>query len=134
MDLSKLDTIRDAERGADLVLRNPYNLSEELTNDAGEKMVVRVVGADARAFSRTRKRMASKTLAAVVRKEDAELTEEEGVDLAVAATLGWSGLTWDGKPFPYSTDNARRLYTERPWAREQVVAFATEIKNFEGKG
>jgi hypothetical protein len=52
----------------------------------------------------------------------AEENEETETDILVAATLGWRGLAYEGKPLEFSAEAARTLYTDpkRRWLRDQV--------------
>ena len=56
--------------------------------------------------------------------------EDEALDLLAGSTLGWSGITKDGAEFPFSFENARGLYRELPWLRDQVDAFIADRANF----
>ncbi len=44
-------------------------------------------------------------------------------EFLVSCTLGWSNLDMDGQPYPFSSENAKRLYEdeERDYVREQVL-------------
>ena len=56
--------------------------------------------------------------------------EAEFIELAVAATLDWSGFADDGRPLPCTADNAARVYADHSWIRAQVVREALELGNF----
>lgn len=56
--------------------------------------------------------------------------ERDRVDLLVACTVSWEGLTKSGAPFPCTPSNARELYTRYQFIREQVDAFVHDRGNF----
>jgi hypothetical protein len=59
-----------------------------------------------------------------------EQRDTTNVELAVAATVGWFGLTNGGTEFPYSAANARLLYTNNIVVREKVLAAIENGANF----
>lgn len=129
MDLSKLDVKGAADRGADMPLRHPAT-GEELFNDAGEAMVIRLLGADSEEYRRTVRVNANRNLKLGRQAPTVERFEQGGIDLLVAVTVGWKGLQFDDSALEYSPDAARKLYTEHLWIREQVDAFVAERANF----
>jgi hypothetical protein len=61
-----------------------------------------------------------------------EELEAEKVEILVKATKGWDGLTDNGATYPFNPENARRLYTQHKWIREQVEAFISDRSNYLG--
>jgi hypothetical protein len=55
--------------------------------------------------------------------EDPEIRHERETEFLVACTLGWSSLDMNGQSYPFSTENAKRLYEdeERDYVREQIL-------------
>jgi hypothetical protein len=51
----------------------------------------------------------------------------------VSVTTGWSGIVWEGQPLGFSEENAKMLFTARPWIRDQMDAFMADRSNFFGK-
>lgn len=126
-DLSSLDSAKAAEKGFELVLRNPKT-------DAELPGRIKLLGADsevyrerARDFARARAARLNKLRKLSITPEE---LEAEGIELLVAVTVGWSGITRDGEEFVYSPDNARELYRKYPWIREQVDAAVGDRANF----
>lgn len=66
--------------------------------------------------------------------DDPDDIEHGQVEFACVITLGWRDLSVDGEEFPYSVENARRLYTDRrfAWVRNAVLTAAAEVANFTG--
>lgn len=58
--------------------------------------------------------------------------DESLTEMALAYTIGWSGMVKAGKPLPYSDEAARDLYTAHPWMREQVIAEGQDLGKFVG--
>lgn len=52
---------------------------------------------------------------------------------SIAATilLDWKGIEDDGKPLPYTKENATRLLTDYKDFREQVASFSSELALFQ---
>lgn len=59
----------------------------------------------------------------------AEQLEEDGLTLLVASIEGWEGLEKDGKPFPFTAENARVLLGET-WIQRQVAEAAEDVSLF----
>lgn len=56
--------------------------------------------------------------------------EERGIAMLAAVTLAWENVEWDGKPAPCNEQNARVIYRNLKWLREQVDAFISDRSNF----
>lgn len=128
MDLSQLDTRAGAEEGAELVLLHPQ--TREPTD-----IVIRLRGEDSEAYQTQVREFQRKKLDQARRTRRVTATPEEieaeALELLVVATIGWNdSLTRDGQPYPYTPANARRLYEQFPWIREQVDEFVRERANF----
>ena len=61
-----------------------------------------------------------------------EEAEEMAVEAAVVRIIDWKGIEEDGKPVPFTKENATRILTEHSWIREQVQEEASEQLNFLG--
>jgi len=61
-----------------------------------------------------------------------EEAEEMAVEAAVVRIIDWNGIEEDGKPVPFTKENATRLLTEHSWIREQIQEEASEQLNFLG--
>lgn len=62
---------------------------------------------------------------------DLDEAEEMSVDAAVIRTIGWGGIVEDGKEVKFSKDEAKRVYAEYSWIREQVLEQSNNIFNFQ---
>lgn len=59
-----------------------------------------------------------------------EEAESDSIDLAVAHTLAWTGITENGAAVPCTPENARRLYKAQAWIRRDVIDTAAQLGNF----
>jgi len=50
--------------------------------------------------------------------------------IAETILVDWEGITNDGKPYPYSVENAKQSLTELKDFREMVLGFADDMANF----
>lgn len=55
---------------------------------------------------------------------------ENVVKMLLARTLGWSDVTFGGEPYPFTEENARKLYRGNPLIRAQALNFLSEDANF----
>ncbi len=129
MDMNDLDTVAAADSGATMTVRHPVT-GDDLMHD-GKPMTLTVLGADSGEFKRAvsdsvKSRKPGKAISVAE-------AERATIDMLGRITTGMSeNWTWDKKPFPFSKDNVKRLYTERPWIRTQVDEFIAERSNFLG--
>jgi hypothetical protein len=56
--------------------------------------------------------------------------ERDGIELTVACTTGWKNMVIDEQEIPFSVENARKVYTQYTWIREQVDGFVNDRANF----
>jgi len=59
-----------------------------------------------------------------------EQREATNLELAIAATTGWFGLTNAGAEYVFSPENARALYTKNVVVRDKVLAAVEDAANF----
>lgn len=83
-------------------------------------------------LDKARRMRASLMKSGKVQLDDPEDDEAAETDLLVICTLGWQGISRDGKPLPFSADEARKLYTDpaRRWLRDQVRTALGEAQTF----
>ncbi len=126
IDLSKIDPEGDANAGFDLVLHHPVD------NDPLD-VSIRILGHDSTAFSDTqlKQRRRSFSKPAIVDPEEADkVSQDEAMELLLACTVGWKGLSWEGKPLPFSKENAEMVYRARKWIKLQVENAVLTRANF----
>lgn len=127
-DLAQLATRKFVEDGKDFILVNPVD-GQPIADDKGEWVTINLSGAEcSRIKTAVREREKARSQAAKASKDgqpEIDQIEDQIADL-VMLTNGWSAnLEWDGAPFPFSKENAARLYREAPfimeWATDKVV-------------
>lgn len=131
MDLNDLDLATRAEAGATMEARHP--ITDEVLKGADDKpMTLTLLGADSPTFKRAMSDV-QQALSGRKKVSTAE-AERQAVNALARVTTGWSdNWTWSGEPFPYSPENCRKLYAERPWLRGQVDEFIADRSSFFGK-
>jgi hypothetical protein len=95
------------------------------TNGMPTTMKFVLAGSDSSVYMRYDRESTDRRLKAAqqgIRGLDAEAMEKEAVELLVACTLGWNGVTRGAKEWPFSQENARALYSDQKfrWLRNQV--------------
>lgn len=134
MDLGKLNTRRGAEEGAELELVH-FETREPLG------IFIRLRGLDSTVFRdqmiANQRRMRSRLVAEKRAEASGAEIEADAVSLLAACTQSWRDaelgkpvLEIDGAELECTPDNARRVYTEFTWIREQVDAFVGDRANF----
>ena len=122
-DIESLDTVTACEEGADLEIVHPRT---------GEPLgiIISVVGADSPTYRSELHKLANKRAKRGRGVLNSESIEADNIELLVACTRGWSGLDYKGAALAFSPANARMVYKDFVWLREQVDAFIGDRANF----
>ena len=115
VDVTELFTADIHEKGAEMQVMDPYGTPLD--------MYITLAGID----SKTSRDAIARTKRAIVKGEDREQAEAEGV---AGFTLGWRGFMHDGQEWTFTKERAVQLYTQAPYIREQADIFATNRANF----
>lgn len=125
MDISQLKTAKSHSEGAVLRVVSP---------STGKKTDLELTlrGVDSIEFRLAEKRIRNSKLNRMAEgdKDSEEQQIADELDLAVAVTIGWSGIESDGEPLQFSESAARSLYTDAPWIVSQIDRFISRRKNF----
>lgn len=125
-DLSSFPVSQSSDAGAEVTVRHPTS-GDELD------IKIRVVGPDSRKAREATRAMTDNLTKEAMEHEatpDDAAYERMAAQHAAALTISWEHVEWDGQPFPFSQENAVKLYTEHRWIREQVEQFAGKRANF----
>jgi hypothetical protein len=129
-DLSNLSTIKKAEEGAVLEVLHP-------ANDTRLGIRITLAGEDSEVYRSFVNKQANKLRQKVMPGRayvppPVEKDQEQATDLLAACTLGWEGMVMNGKPYPFTRENAKALYSNPgfAWLRNQVDKFIADRANF----
>ncbi len=119
VDLSSLDSIEAANKGAPVELYSPIT---------GKDLNIRVflVGRDSDTFKEAsteqNRRRIQKMSKGGFRPGNAPIddSDKEGIALLAACTTGWENMLLEGKQVPFSRKAAIDIYTRFPWIKEQI--------------
>lgn len=128
MDLDDLDTTSAAEKGATITIRHPIT-GEDLEGSDGKPCTLQVLGADSKEW----KRAVADSMKSTKNRRNLTVADAERstIEMLARVTTGMSeNWVWGKKPLPFSKENITRLYSERPWIREQVDIFVGDRANF----
>jgi hypothetical protein len=127
MDLAQLDTRKGAEQGFELQLTHPQTglpLAGRIT----------LLGQDASAWQEKQAELIQRRVNRLQRNKKNTASvgdlENDSIELLVAVTVGWSGIAFEGQPFAWSPENAKKLYTDFAWIREQAYEAVNDRGNF----
>jgi hypothetical protein len=114
MDINTLYTVDAHEEGAEIRIVSPLDGKET-------DFYVTIQGIDSKAYRNAVRAYHRKLIA-----------EEEGgeIDLIVAITKAWRGLSQGKKEIPFSPEAARDLYVNAPSVASQIDTFVADRKNF----
>lgn len=136
MDLSKLDTVQSSSRGADLLVRHPTKDEVLVDEKTGEAVSIHLLGQDSTEFRKAEHDQQTRRVERVTRRGRVEQTGEEidmdSVELMSLMTKSWKHIVLNGEALECNPHNARRIYVEFPWLREQVNRFISNRANFLG--
>lgn len=127
MDLATLDTRTKGDSGT------PINLLHPVTNVPLKTRII-LLGADSAVYRDTEREIHRRFQQILKTNRKAIRTPEgieaDHIELLVSVTKGWTDLQLNGQDFSYSPANARTLYTDYPWVREQVDHAINDRANF----
>ncbi|MCK7461126.1 MAG: hypothetical protein MZU84_03215 [Sphingobacterium sp.] len=115
----------------DMPLKHPTT-DEPLTMADGSPMFIRVVSSESPQFKALQARYRNEALRNPNKKMTAEKEQARMTEMLVACTIDWRVEGAKGS-LKFSPDEARKLYAERPWVRNQVVAAVFDDGNFLGE-
>jgi len=124
MDLSKLNTVKAADKPQEMKLKNPFT-DETLKGDDDKPITISVLG-----FHSTTARNIL-TMQRRRKKKGEDPDDQDSTELLAALTTGWSSnFEFNGEKPKFSKKKAEELYTSEEWIALQVTRFAAELGNF----
>ena len=112
-----------SEAGAPLTLRHPKT---------GEKLpaVIWLQGEDAENYRKCLRAQIDRQISERKLELSAAELEERLIERLVAITQRFENIELNGVQYDGSPENAKKLYCEQLWIRDQVVAFVEDRANF----
>lgn len=127
VDLTQLKkVIEDAGEGQPCHIMHP--VTDEPTG-----IVITVVGRESKQFRTAYKKVQTKRIKNArggAQKLTADLMEDDACEVLSACSLNWSGVVENGQVIEFSHENAKRLYMDYPFIRDQVDTFVGNLENF----
>ena len=128
-DLGQFETAK--EDGEWLEVLHPVT-GQVIRDSEDVALQICLLGKDSKQYRKaqrsiTERRMKSRSKAS---RMNAEAIEIEAIDVLVACVTDWKGLGSDGVELVCNPANARKVFTEHLWLREQVDEFVDDRGNF----
>ena len=132
IDLASLDLAAAADKGFELELLHPVTKAPLNT-------FISLVGKDSAVFrdhvrrtanDRLRKQAMGQRRGKEVEVPTIEKIEADAIELLAACTTGWRNLEYKGVALQFSAVNAKVIYTDLSWIRDQVDEAIGDIENF----
>jgi hypothetical protein len=128
-DIGKMEIRKFSESGIDFQVEHP--MDGPIFDDKKKALTINLSGADSSRIKAAVRERQKKQQAQVEETKkpieyDDQMREDENIEDLVTLTNGWSD-NWelDGQPFPFSKDNAAKLYRRFPdiaaWATSKVT-------------
>lgn len=133
MDLSLLDTRDIANSGAVMHVEHPVTGEKLYTEgDNPQPITITLLGRDSKKLKARQNEITNEMFKKGFRPKamSAEKSTDETLTTLALATVEWANIELDGKVLPFSTENAKALYTKLPWLAEAVDAFCGDRGNF----
>lgn len=92
-----------------------------------------LVGRDSDQYQRTENDIMIKRFQRMRNRQltiDPAAQKQDDIRLLAACIVGWTGITMDGKEFPFSKENAVLLLGKVPAIKEQIDVFVGDRANF----
>lgn len=134
-DIAAMDIATGSDAGAPMELIDPVRKTV-LKDEKGDKVTITLLGINSQVARDTNRRLANATLDKQARGISVgnriEEAEEEQTEVLTACTVGWSFTELDGKPFPFTPENARKFWADRRFKhiRDQATGFIRDTANF----
>lgn len=132
-DLASISTLDADEAGADLPVLDPRT-NTPAKNEAGEDIVIRLRSALSRQGQRYRTQVAEQQLDMVRRGQEVsvQVMNDRNTEMLTMLTKGWNFDVLDGAEFPFTPDNAKKLWGDERFLslRESALQFVNRESNF----
>lgn len=132
-DLADYETRTKSESGAPMPLLHPRTIAP-LTNDDGSPTTITLLGRASDLYRDLFRQLQEERItrmAAGIRTTPEDQTIED-TRILVACTKTWNIDALDGQAFPFSRENAQKLWSDARflWIRDAAIAFMRNDGNF----
>lgn len=135
MDLSNLDTRPLSEQGSNMHVRHPVTDEPLFDDETGEPITICLLGDDSAELRSLLHQRQTRRIERAARTGNMTVTGEQvdadALEILCLATKSWQHIVL-GQRLECNPHNARRLYTEIPWIREQAERHKSNRKNYLG--
>lgn len=132
-DIASMDTRSKSEAGVAMPILHPKTLAPILNSD-NKPVTITLKGRDSTAFTNAQREMNQRRADMEGRgiPYDDDSFDRDRLMLICACTVDWNFDSMDGQSFPYSEDNARKLWSDGRWKWLLIRAFdfVTQVGNF----
>lgn len=131
MDLAQIDLQAAAEQGIDVRLQHPVT-GEYLADDAGENLVITVLGKDSATWQNAAKRINTRNSNRYKNRDVPSSALEAALyEILSECTVKWTkNIEFDGEALKCNKENAQMLYEKRNWIAEQLVQAAGDRASY----
>jgi len=126
VDLSK---ISNADDGAVMELQYAGKV---VRKEDGSPVTIKLAGMDSTKWRKARNSLFNRSIktAKPNQQKTAEQNIDEDSELLASVTISWDGISDKGQDLECNFANAKKVYLEYDWLREQVSAFVQQRENF----
>lgn len=126
MDLSNFNTVPAANAGAPMTVRDPSGAP--IVAADGSPVTITLRGRDSEVFLQTERKIIDRRVSHG--GSSAAAREQDGIDLLAKCTVSWCGIVVEGEELECTEANARRVYRDFRFIRDQADAFIGDRSHF----
>lgn len=130
MDIGDIDLMEVADNGVMFTLLHPITRAET-------DIKIKIHGSDSKIYRDAQRANQNKRIKGMQKNRNFHMTadeiEIEALNMLALCTTGWENMEKDGKKVPFSPENAKLIYKENPWIREQIEEAIGDRSNFTKK-
>jgi len=131
MDLANIDLQAAAEEGIEVKLQHPAT-GEYLLDEAGDHLVITVLGKDSETWQNAAKRVNTRNANRYKGRTTPSTAMEAALyEILAESTVKWSkNLEFNGESLKCNKENAITLYEKRNWIAEQLMEAAADRNSY----
>jgi hypothetical protein len=132
MDFGKINTAEDSNTGATYHVVDPYTDEPAYVEIDGNDVpvTITVLGPDSDKMRQYQSNMMKSMMKRRKTSLDADDLERKMTGQLVESVMSWQGVMMNGEVLACNRENAKELFDEHRWLREQLLGFQQERANF----